>query len=901
MTTIATPLTRQQQPLEGDAQAWWTRWAAQVRAWLHAQGLQARDTVVLLPLAAHLPLARAAWAEGEDGWLPRMGTVATFAAEAGGRLRGEGVLPTGDGSMDVLAARALLLREEWARAWRRRDRRGFELGVQRVLEAAQAWAAQLAARPPADREAYVAQMRAVLGAVAGVLARERMLALIGLEWAARIVEHRTDVLWAWRPVACVLVGGTGDDAFVSAWARGLAGQGTALLRLDADPRDDVARLRLAACTDFEDEAQRAAAELIVQARPGLPVALVAQDRELVRRVRALLERSGLRVADETGWKLSTTRAGSALMAWLRASHQRATAQQLLDALHSGWAGREGLDTDAWRDLEAWLARQRRAGIWLAGDDEAGAEAVDLEAAALDWWQAARRATAALRWRGALPLEQALQRLQGLLQQLGSWTQLVADEAGAQVLAAVRLLPRAGEPAELAAAWSRVAATTELDADAFADWVDACLEQASYAPSAPPSPQVLITPPARAVLRPFSAIVWPGADDEHLYVPEPPMSWLGGRLLDELQLPGRTQMAELSWAAVRLGLAGAAVWLSWRHADGERLLQPAGLLQRWAVESGLGDLSALPVAGDARVRRSLPAAATTAPRPSLPEQAVARLLPRRLSASAYEDLRACPYRFHARTLLGLREEDEVEEEVSKRDYGTWLHEVLKRFHEGERGAAPEGDLERLQAAAREVSAESGWDDEQSGAADFLLFAAAFERMAPLYLDWWRKQRAAGVDVRRMEAPFEAPLPAFDLQVQPVMLQGRIDRLDRLGGTTPSQPAWRIVDYKTRSATRLQALVRQPTEDTQMAFYAAALELAGLDGSIAASYLALEDRAVEEVVHPEVQETASALLAGLASDLSRIAAGAEMPALGEGEACDWCAARGLCRRDHWEGQA
>lgn len=901
MTTIASPITRQQQPLEGDAQAWWTHWAAQVRTWLHAQGLQPRDTVVVLPLAAHLPLARAAWAQGAEGWLPRLGTVPTFAAEAGGRLRGDGVLPTGDGSMDLLAARALLLREEWARAWRRRDRRGFELGVHRVLESAQAWAAQLAARMPADREGFVAQQRTVLGAVAGVLARERMLALMGLEWAARITEHRSDVLWAWRPAACVVVGGTSDDAFVSAWSAAMAGQGTALLRLDAAPGAAVAHLQLAACTDFEDEAQRAAAEVIVRARPGLPVALVAQDRELVRRVRALLERSGLRVADETGWKLSTTRAGSALMAWLRAAHQHASAQQLLDALHSGWGDRAGLDAAAWRDLEAWLARQRRGGIWGSGDADMAGDAVGLQPAALAWWRRAREATAALRWRGALPLAQALEQLRELLQQLGSWTPLLADEAGAQVLAAVHLAPREGEAAEAAAAWSRVAASTELDAQAFADWVDVCLEQASYAPSAPASPQVLITPPARAVLRPFSAIVWPGADDEHLSVAEPPMSWLGGRLLDELQLPGRTQMAERSWAALRLGLAGAAVWLSWRHADGERLLQPASLLQRWAMEAGLGDLSALPAAADARVRRSRPAAATVAPRPRLPAQAVPRLFPRRLSASAYEDLRACPYRFHARTLLGLREEDEIEEEVSKRDYGTWLHEVLRRFHEGERAAPAEGDLERLQAAAREVSAESGWGDEQGAAADFLLFAAAFERMAPLYLDWWRKERAAGVDVRRMETPFEAALPAFDLQAQPLMLQGRIDRLDRLGTASPAQPAWRIVDYKTRSAGRLQALVRQPTEDTQMAFYAAALELAGLDGSIAASYLALEDRAVEEIVHPEVQETASALLAGLASDLSRIAAGAVMPALGEGEACDWCAARGLCRRDHWEGEA
>ena len=50
-----------------------------------------------------------------------------------------------------------------------------------------------------------------------------------------------------------------------------------------------------------------------------PVALVAQDRALVRRVRALLERLHIEVVDETGWSLATTRAGAHATAALRAA------------------------------------------------------------------------------------------------------------------------------------------------------------------------------------------------------------------------------------------------------------------------------------------------------------------------------------------------------------------------------------------------------------------------------------------------------------------------------------------------------------------------------------------------------------------------------------------------------
>jgi len=42
----------------------------------------------------------------------------------------------------------------------------------------------------------------------------------------------------------------------------------------------------------------------------------------------------------------------------------------------------------------------------------------------------------------------------------------------------------------------------------------------------------------------------------------------------------------------------------------------------------------------------------------------------------------------------------------------------------------------------------------------------------------------------------------------------------------------------------------------------------------------------------------LLESISSDMARIEQGAEMPALGEGAACDFCNARGLCRKDFWE---
>jgi len=65
---------------------------------------------------------------------------------------------------------------------------------------------------------------------------------------------------------------------------------------------------------------------------------------------------------------------------------------------------------------------------------------------------------------------------------------------------------------------------------------------------------------------------------------------------------------------------------------------------------------------------------------MPAPNASALLPPRLSASACEALRACPYRFHALHLLRLREAEELDAEIEQRDYGTWLHAVLMAFHE-----------------------------------------------------------------------------------------------------------------------------------------------------------------------------------------------------------------------------
>ncbi len=99
-----------------------------------------------------------------------------------------------------------------------------------------------------------------------------------------------------------------------------------------------------------------------------PVALVATDRALTRRIGARLKGQGVTAQDETGWKLSTTRAAAMLMSALRACAHDAGSDQVLDWLKSGDDGDalavQGLESrlrrEGVRDWSARCARPRTA-------------------------------------------------------------------------------------------------------------------------------------------------------------------------------------------------------------------------------------------------------------------------------------------------------------------------------------------------------------------------------------------------------------------------------------------------------------------------------------------------------------------------------------------------------------
>jgi ATP-dependent helicase/nuclease subunit B len=843
--------------------------------------------IMLVPFAQHLPLARAAWGR-LSGWMPRIETNQTLARSL---PPARGQEPTAgqirfDVALDRLQAAQMLRRQSWAGAWVRSDPPGFSLAVASVVQTAHALARAAACVPPSLRDAHWESVRAVLPlapALAGTPGtRERLLSRVALEWAAAAADPSSDALFALRPSAWIAVQAGGPDALTQQILELAASNGTPALCLDADAgAADVftampaaSHFSVAVCDDFEVEAQRTAAALMAYLNEGAqPVALIAQDRALVRRVRALLARQRVPMRDETGWTLSTTRAAAGVRSLLNCVRPDASSDEWLDWLKAcGSAGPAG-DREA--ALDALEREWQRAAVRHARNGDIAR----LGSAARALLHASQQTLLPFRERSQRPLAAWLRLLCAALRDCGLWSRLAADEAGLQVLLALHLEDAALLHAE------------DTDADAlslvaFGEWMDATLEEATFRPAGDADPQVVITPLASAMLRPFAAVVFPGADDRHLGGPTASSGLLSDAEATAAGVPGREARRSAEALAFAQILRVPRVTFLRRLDDSGDPLSISPLLARLALAASRTSGAGLRAASDLRVSQTRPAAPVARPLPSAPH-----LLPARLSASACEALRACPYRFFGLKLLRLQSVDELDSEVQKRDYGTWLHAVLHRFHLARTQAGSvDSEARQLHAAADEETHLSGFD-----AAEFLPYSASFARFVPRYVAWLHARDDGGAQWLDGERELTALPPDW----AGVEMHGRLDRVDSVHGA--DGPLTQLIDYKTGQAAALRSAVKQG-EDTQLAFYAALMAAQGeAPGDIAAAYVFLdESERIIELPLPEVQARAELLVEGIGIDLARLRQGAAMPALGEGRSCDFCEARGLCRKDEWSGE-
>lgn len=655
----------------------------------------------------------------------------------------------------------------------------------------------------------------------------------------------------WRDAAVAPV-------YAAAWHEMLEGD-------DPAPQTGIetpAGLSMCATDSLEDEAQRSAQTIIDWLQAGKNnIAIIAQDRVVARRIRALLERAQVFVADETGWKLSTTRSAAAVAALLDVITTRAETVALLDLLKSPFVFAHLPDkAERVMAIEHALRRFNVLGGW----DACGAVLTDAPNAAEMLHQVEQQARL---FSGRKTLVQWADLTSGAMAVLGMRDALQSDAAGVQVVALLDTLIQD--------------CTALHQLFSLAEWrafLSLQLESTPFLPS-DFDRRVVMLQLTGAQLRSFDAVLMVGADADHLPSQLNETLFLANAVRRELGLATREMRQRLQLRDFAELLSGSPeVVLSWQsHKNGEPNPVSAWVerLQLTLERAGAPKLAAHAVA-------LTPHTLTHRP-PAMPAPSAPQLLPRKLSASAYNSLVACPYQFFVIRMLGLDSLGELSDMPEKRDYGDWLHEILRAYHETIRDRKVAiGDREFL---LRQISERIfGQAIDQSAAA--LGYYARWQKIIPAYLAWANERESQGWQFVAGEQKFQKTLSWPDGQIT---LHGCIDRIDENAAGERA-----VLDYKTRSVQALRDKAKEG-EDHQLAFYGLLSDLP----VAAAHYVALEASKDKtgDVAAPNYEEWQVFLERQIVANIHAIGQGAGLPATGIERVCVFCEVRGLCRKGAW----
>ena len=666
------------------------------------------------------------------------------------------------------------------------------------------------------------------------------------------------------------------------------------------PNDEInERLKLLFCQGHEEQAH--AVEL--QVRRWLlegknNIGIVTENRRLARRVRALLERSDVMLQDLAGWALSTTRAGAVLERWLECIEEDFSHLPLLDLLKSPFIFSK-LDSqqvklaayrlehdiirheNIARNLGAYKKSIRSRALKLQWSSEISEILIEI----LESFESANELLKPL-LKGSHPASQYIEALSTSLDLLSMTNLLQDDAAGVRIIEMLDTLKHSATQHKLKFQWSD-----------FRTWLGRSLEKFVFTPEKTASPVVLMGL-AQSRLQQFDALIIASAEHEHL--------------------PGKTNITPFFNNAVRLqlNLATTHDMLTDRFHHFRRLLEasPNVLITANNEENGEDvplspwleiihrfyqqayaksledvELKLLTNRSASFVIRctetGLPDKTSQA-KSSLPKE----LVPTHYSPSSYQTLMNCPYQFFAARGLNLSTSEEVQEALSKSDYGERVHLCLEAFHHTvEKLPGPfkekidEKNRDAAIACLQEISQQVFSHDiadsfEHSG------WLAQWLKLIPDYIHWQIKNASEWQF-------YEAELKSHISWQDDIELGGRLDRLDK------NETGLSVTDYKTGASATLAEI--EQGEAVQLPFYALLAETELKQPVSRVSYLNLNNKVKTgaQLSGDELDTIRHQISDRLAQLINEMRDGKELTAWGDETTCQYCNINRLCRKQAW----
>ena len=698
---------------------------------------------------------------------------------------------------------------------------------------------------------------------------------------------------------------------------------------------------------LEDEAQAIARQVFEWKKdPNIKkIALVALDRQVSRRVWALLARLGVSIRDDTGWLLATSRAASSwrtglalwqgevlaveLLEWL--SHPMVLAdlpathkQLLMRHMHAVALAQKPLA----RTWQAWLNLVSSQGVDAALQTEAEALQINVRQMAVDLLGRALNIQAA--WRRTFNLSQWAANIHQWAEHFGLLNAWQHDPAGQVWL---RLLEKWRGSAE-------TSSKVQLDLSTFLRIADSEVEATTFRPH-DVSDDVLLLPLGSTRMRHFDAVWLMGADSTNLPNTQQNKGLLNMAVRLQLGLPthldqhaqtkadlidllATTPRAVASYCRQKDGTPNTiSTWLAQWLRAGRAMIADKHLahvtLDKLRTECAT---TAMPI--------ELSLETITASVQARSQVNIAQHVPVEVSASELIQLAACPYQYYAHQVLHAASIELPSDDITAADKGNAWHKIIATFHKKRKFTQNEQQKE----ADTELLTQLIHSQLQPLCVQNARYWAVHELFlsyVDAYLAWWHDREADGWHVEHSESwqPHTDEI-TLENNSKPLLWKGKIDQIDYRERPDPItgevQCERAIIDYKTGKLTTYVTQIKNDDkndEDVQLAFYVNLFDGNDRAQITQAGYVGVSSDPIKPLskekphagnssypqawLNPSMTAPDNAALQTAATELhgrvdglfKRMYAGDELQAMGELTACAWCEVRGICRKGYTTG--
>ena len=650
------------------------------------------------------------------------------------------------------------------------------------------------------------------------------------------------------------------------------------------PDGPISTRRLVSAQSMEESAWAALQCILDWRAQGIDdIGLVALDRKMLRRLRALLERAGESLADGSGWALDTTVAASAVTGLNDLLLDQATTQSVLEWVHSpfvrkGLGERLGFKADDRQRLdEALRAFGRVAPIRLKALSDQGL----LPMQTLAQKAAVRQARQ--------PLAAWAEMLLEAIEETGLESELAQDTAGQALSAAVQQL-RA----------ESISDTNPIEAPLWQALLQEALSQSRF-----------VAPVADAHVRvcALSSLSWAapkavlvlGADPQRL--PERPVAeFFEPRRFAEMGLANPPELIEAEgfgqlvsvWMKPLPMVFMACAEKPDSKAEFSNWIELLAMVRPdWTDRQ-----NAAALVGHYELNLQPDAARTDEP------TVFRGVLPAQISVTELQRLVDCPYQFYLQRLLGFAPVADLEEESPPTDLGSLMHQVLADATMAHQTEADWADWLEQAIDTRLARPFSRRKEDDSfrlmvPSALHAKLRAEAKALVPRLSVWLksREQELAPSAVSGAARPKTQTETAVEREITAlgILIKGRIDRWEETNGGAL------LIDFKTSDPKTLEKNIKKADRDVQLPLYA--WLIGPKETAVDARYISIRRSAIKEIGLAQasgqpIAQLTDAVLEQVSQALRGLSEGAVIEPLGmtrEKTVCDRCNVRGICRRD------